>query len=311
MISDFTCFFQDIIRASVVQDKNPQPITSTGPPLVIKLPTPTPQIEVKSSLPLAAPQVSNDSNVEEEEEDDEEDDWDTFQSFPASGNETAPAPESSPSISGHNSGEEDSAEKGTSSLSPVNNESFNDENHESGEAASTSFIEADGNNQIEDSHRPEDDSINHQESTELSQGADAELPNIQSDQVEDEHTDPSGDQAKDKHTDPSAMVPDKDNIETDQDVQRTDSTNSDNQSDEHISEKASNPTESSAEPSNEEKNNIDPNISVVSTNDSEETSTADDSNSEQHEKVSNEYEQSSLSPIDDSENNATKSEGKH
>lgn len=283
-------------------------MTSTGPPLVIKLPTPTPQIEVKSSLPLAAPEVSNDSNVEEEEE--EEDDWDTFQSFPASGNETAPAPESSPSISGHNIGEEDSAEKGNSSTSPGNNESFNVENHEFGEAASTSFIQADGNNQIEDSHRPEDDSINHQESTELFQGADAELPIIQSDQVEDEHTDPSADQVKDEHTDPSAMVPDNDNIKTDPDDQRTDSTEYDNQSDEHISEEVSKPTESSAEPSNEETNNIDPHISVVSTNDSEETSTIGNSNSGQHEKISNEYEQSSSSPVDDLENDDTKLEGK-
>lgn len=179
--------FQDIIRASVVQDKNPQPMTSTGPPLVIKLPSQTEQIGVKNSLPLEPPEKSNDSSVEEE---DEEDDWDTFQSFPASGNETVPAPDRSPSISGYNSGE-DGDEGHSASVTPINEESLNIKDHEFGEAASNSYIVG-GNNQTEDFPIPEDDASNHQQSAEALQGADEELLlNIQSDQIGGEHTEPS------------------------------------------------------------------------------------------------------------------------
>ncbi|XP_047954484.1 protein SWEETIE [Salvia hispanica] len=335
---------QDIIRASVVQDKNPQPMASTGPPLVIKLPSQTPQIVMKNPVPLAdPPEESNNSSAEDE---DEEDDWDTFQSFPASGNETAPALERSPSISGdetapalerspsitgddsapalerspsiagddtapalerspsisgNNSGE-NSDDQGHS---PSTKEVSNTEDHEFGEAASTSYI-ADGNDQIENSQRPQDGSSNHQQSAEVFPGADEVLPNIQSDQLENQHTSPS------------VKSPNKEDNQTVLDVQCIDSTDSyDNASDEHrlgtslTLEQGSQPTELSAdndEPSIEhpleENNNIDQNISVVSTDDSEDASAVEESNSGHHEKTSNLYEQPS-SPPNDSENGST------
>ncbi|KAL1536904.1 protein SWEETIE-like [Salvia divinorum] len=306
---------QDIIRASVIQDKNPQPMASTGPPLVIKLPSQTPQIIMKNSVPLAdPPEESNNSSVEDE---DEEDDWDTFQSFPASGNETAPALERSPSISGDdtapaleksasisgNNCGENSYDQGHS---PTTKEGSNTEDHEFGEAASTSYI-ADGNDQIEDNQRPQDGSSDHQQSAEVSPSADEELLNIQSDEIENQHTEPS------------VKAPNKEDNQTVLDVQLIDSTDSyNNPSDEHrlgtshTLEQGSQPTELSAdndEPSSEypleENNNIDQNISVDSTNDSEDTSAVEGSNSGNHEKTSNLYEQSSSPPTDDSENGST------
>ncbi|XP_042026090.1 protein SWEETIE-like [Salvia splendens] len=323
---------QDIIRASVVQDKNPQPMASTGPPLVIKLPSQTPQIVMKNPVPLAdPPEESNNSSVEDEDEEDEEDDWDTFQSFPASGNETAPALERSPSISGddtapalerspsisgddtapalerspsisgNNSGE-NSDDQGHS---PSTKEGSNTEDHEFGEAASTSYI-PDGNDQIENSQRPQDGSSDHQQSVVVFPGADEVLPNIQSDQIENQHTSPS------------VKSPKKEDNQTVLDVQCIDSTDSyENPSNElclGISltlEQCSQPTELSAdndEPSIEhpleENNNIDQNISVVSTDDSEDASAVEESNSGHHEKTSNLYEQPSLAP-NDSENGST------
>lgn len=256
---------------------------STGLPLVIKLPSQTEQIGMKNPVPLTAPpEESNDSSVEDE---DEEDDWDTFQSFPASGNETAPAPERSPSISGHNSEDDSDEQRHSASMSPGNKDSSNIEDREFGEAASTSCI-ADGNNQIEDSPRPEDGSSNHQQSIEVFRGADEELPNVQSDEIEDEHTEPL------------VVVPNNEDNLTVLDVQPTDSTDSyENPSDEHrvgtshTLEQGSQPTELSAKDAElssehhiEGPNSIDRNISVVSTNDSEETSTEEGSNSGHHER---------------------------
>ena len=311
---------------------------------MIKLPSQTPQIVMKNPVPLAdPPEESNNSSAEDE---DEEDDWDTFQSFPASGNETAPALERSPSISGdetapalerspsitgddsapalerspsiagddtapalerspsisgNNSGE-NSDDQGHS---PSTKEVSNTEDHEFGEAASTSYI-ADGNDQIENSQRPQDGSSNHQQSAEVFPGADEVLPNIQSDQLENQHTSPS------------VKSPNKEDNQTVLDVQCIDSTDSyDNASDEHrlgtslTLEQGSQPTELSAdndEPSIEhpleENNNIDQNISVVSTDDSEDASAVEESNSGHHEKTSNLYEQPS-SPPNDSENGST------
>lgn len=268
-------------------------MTSTGPPLVIKLPSQTEQIGMKNPVPLEAPPVeSNDSS---EEEDDEEDDWDTFQSFPASGYETAPPPERSPSISDHNSGEDSDEQRHSASMSPSNKESSNIEDHEFDEAASTSY-RADCNNQMEDRQTPKDDSSDHQQSAEVFPGADEELPNIQSDQIEDE---------------PSVMVPNNKNNQTVLDVQHIDSTDSyDNPSDEdrvgasHTLEQGSQPTELSAEHTEplsehhlEETSSIDRNVSVVSTNDSEETSTVEGSNSGHHERKE--------SSTDNSENSNT------
>lgn len=326
-------------------------MTSTGPPLVIKLPSQTEQIGVKNSLPLEPPEKSNDSSAEEE------DDWDTFQSFPASGNETVPAPDRSPSISGYNSGE-DSDEKGHSaSVTPSNEESLNVKDHEFGEAASNSYI-VDGNNRPEDCPVPEDDASNHQQSAEALPGADEELLlNIQSDQIGSEHTEPLD------------MVSNNENSQSVLDVQRTDSTESyddlsdeqrrgtfetcdqgsqptelsgehaepssellectdsresyENLSDEHrigtsqLYEQGIQPTElpgEHAEPSSEHRlehaNNIDQDISAVSTNDSEETSTIEGANLGHHGRTSDLYEQSSLSPTDDSGNDSTTLAGK-
>lgn len=327
-------------------------MTSTGPPLVIKLPSQTEQIGVKNSLPLEPPEKSNDSSVEEE---DEEDDWDTFQSFPASGNETVPVPDRSPSISGYNSGE-DGDEKG-------HEESLNIKDHEFGEAVSNSYI-VDGNNQTEDFPIPEDDASNHQQSAEALPGADEELLlNIQSDQIGGEHTEPSDMISNNESSQPVLYVQRTDSTESYDDLsdeQRTgtsetydqgsqptelsgehaessselpectDSRESyDNLSDEnHIGtsqsyEQGGQPTELSgehAEPSSEHRlectdspehaNKIDQDISAVSTNDSEVTSTIEGSNLGHHERTSDLYEQSSLAPTDDSGNGSTTLAGK-
>ncbi|KAL7101750.1 hypothetical protein ACP275_08G074200 [Erythranthe tilingii] len=123
---------QDIIRASVVQDKNPKLMSSSGPPLVIKLPSQTDEIREKNTLPLQPLKEPNDpieeeDDEEEEEEEEEEDDWDTFQSFPASGNETAPPPD--------NSSCDNNDKEHSSSPSLSNNGSSRIESHELGEAA--------------------------------------------------------------------------------------------------------------------------------------------------------------------------------
>ncbi|KAK4416508.1 protein SWEETIE [Sesamum alatum] len=179
---------QDIIRASVNQDKDPKPISS-GPPLVIKLPSQTEQSGNKNSLPLDPPEESNNSSSEEEEEDD----WDTFQSFPASGNETIPAPESGDS--------DHEGSSGSPSLSKK--ESLNVEEHELGESA-TSFHKADSDNQMQESHNPEDGSSSGKQSDEMVPGLAAEdLPNIQSDQVGEEHTEPFADDLKKTETAPT------------------------------------------------------------------------------------------------------------
>ncbi|KAL0332487.1 UNVERIFIED_CONTAM: protein SWEETIE [Sesamum calycinum] len=194
---------QDIIRASVNQDKDPKPLSSPGPPLVIKLPSQTEQSGEKNSLPLDPPEESNNSNSEEE------DDWDTFQSFPASGSETIPAPESRDS----------DYEESSASLSLSNKESLNVEDHELGEAASA-FHEADSGNQMEESDNPEDGSNIGKQSDEIVPDLAAEeLPNIQSDEVAEEHTEPFA-----NYFEKSEMVPSHENDQPLPDVQHISST---------------------------------------------------------------------------------------
>ncbi|XP_051126760.1 protein SWEETIE isoform X2 [Andrographis paniculata] len=151
---------QDIIRASVIQDKNPKPI-SAGPPLVIKLPSQSAQNEEKKSPPLESPKASNDSGIDEEEDEDEEDDWDTFQSFPASGNETAPAPALDPeapaSMSDTNT--RDSGFHASVLPSPSKEENLYTEELKLGEAAREVQV-TDGSNQMEESPNLEDDELN-------------------------------------------------------------------------------------------------------------------------------------------------------
>ncbi|KAL0350327.1 UNVERIFIED_CONTAM: protein SWEETIE, partial [Sesamum radiatum] len=194
---------QDIIRASVNQDKDPKPLSSPGPPLVIKLPSQTEQSGEKNSLPLDPPEESNNSSSEEE------DDWDTFQSFPASGSETIPAPESRDS----------DYEESSASLSLSNKESLNVEDHELGEAASA-FHEADSGNQMEESDNPEDGSNIGKQSDEIVPDLAAEeLPNIQSDEVAEEHTEPFA-----NYFEKSEMVPSHENDQPLPDVQHISST---------------------------------------------------------------------------------------
>ncbi|CAH9132426.1 unnamed protein product [Cuscuta epithymum] len=70
---------QDIIRASMNQEQNPNQIKSSLPTLVVKLPA---KIEVakEENFGSGFPTKESDDNSLEKEEDD----WDTFQSFPAS-----------------------------------------------------------------------------------------------------------------------------------------------------------------------------------------------------------------------------------
>ncbi|KAL3630335.1 hypothetical protein CASFOL_023319 [Castilleja foliolosa] len=164
---------QDIIRASVVQDKNPKPISSSGPPLVVKLPTKTGQNEEKPSFPLEPPkEPSNDSSAEDEDDDD---DWDTFQSFPASGNISIPAPEKPSPVSDDSK----NSDNGTNSDSPSlsNNENLSIEDHELGETHT-----ADG--------PPKDSYSFIQQNDEMVSGTANELsPDIQSSQDDEEqHT---------------------------------------------------------------------------------------------------------------------------
>ncbi|GFQ05127.1 heat repeat-containing protein 5b [Phtheirospermum japonicum] len=167
---------QDIIRASVVQDKNPKPISSSGPPLVIKLPTQTGQNEENPSFPLDPPkEPSNDSSAEDEDEDDD-DDWDTFQSFPASGNGTVPAPEKHSPVSYDSKNSDNETNSASPSLS--NKEILSIEDHELGETHTTDAA-------------PEDAYIGNQQTDEMVSGIAGEelLPDIQSDQVDyEEHT---------------------------------------------------------------------------------------------------------------------------
>ncbi|KAG8384070.1 hypothetical protein BUALT_Bualt04G0079800 [Buddleja alternifolia] len=140
---------QDIIRASMIQDQNPKPISSSGPPLVIKLPSQTEQNVEKNlennSPPLDHPKESDGSSSEEDE------DWDTFQSFPASVTESAPTPEIPSTISDYSNG--DSGDKGDSASSTLGNkENLAVEDHELEEATSSLHI-ADSSNQM---HQPND-----------------------------------------------------------------------------------------------------------------------------------------------------------
>lgn len=171
---------------------------------MIKLPSQTEQSAEKNSLPLDPPEESNNSSSEEE------DDWDTFQSFPASANETIPAPES-----------RDSDHEGSSaSLSLSNKESLNVEDHELGEAASAVHI-ADSGNQMEERHNPKDGSSSGNQSDEIVPGLTVEeLPNIHdSDQVGEEHTEPFANYIK-----KTEMVPSLENDQPLPDVQHIDST---------------------------------------------------------------------------------------
>ncbi|KAI3451757.1 hypothetical protein Pfo_008422 [Paulownia fortunei] len=314
---------QDIIRASVIQDKNPKPTSSSGPPLVIKLPTQTEQNREKNALPLDPPKESNDSSAEEE------DDWDTFQSFPASGNETAAPPER-PSISDYSS--RDSDYKGYSaSLSLSNKESLHVEDHELGEAASA-FRIADGGNHMDECHGPGDGCISGQQPDEVvSSLADDELlPNIPSDQVEEEHTEPFANYLK-----KTEMVPSNENNQPLSDVQHIDGTEVyGSPSDEyhtgtsHDYEQGSSdrqPTEISteyADPSREhyhegtdipDRGNIFENDKqerlVVSTNDSKVSSIIEDSNLGYHGRTSDTPVQSNLSNTDVLENDKKKLPG--
>ncbi|KAL2241386.1 UNVERIFIED_CONTAM: Protein SWEETIE, partial [Sesamum indicum] len=194
---------KDIIRASVNQDKDPKPLSSPGPPLVIKLPTQTEQSGEKNSLLLDPSEESNNSSSEEE------DDWDTFQSFPASGSETIPAPESRDS----------DHEESSASLSLSNKENLNVEDHEPADAASA-FNKADSGNQMEESDNPEDGSNSGKQSDEMVPGLAAEeLPNIQSDEVGEEHTEPFANYFK-----KTEMVPNHENDQPLPDVQHLSST---------------------------------------------------------------------------------------
>ncbi|PIN01995.1 hypothetical protein CDL12_25491 [Handroanthus impetiginosus] len=195
---------QDIIRASVIQDQNPKQLSSSGPPLVIKLPSQPEQNAVKNTLPLDPPKESTDSSTEEEEDDD----WDTFQSFPASRNETAPVPE------------KPSSQLDPASPSPSNKGGPITEEHEHDEAAST-FHLTEGDNQTEESHGPEDGHSNDQQSNEMVSGvAVAELlQRIQSDQVGKEDTEPFVNDPKEPE-----MVPSNENNQPLSDVQHIIST---------------------------------------------------------------------------------------
>lgn len=95
---------QEVIRSSVTQDHSSPQVKTIPSPLEIKLPVPfegrrekdsqTSVIKVqpqeKSGEKIVTPLNSNADSMEEEGEadadDDDDDDWDTFQSFPASGN---------------------------------------------------------------------------------------------------------------------------------------------------------------------------------------------------------------------------------
>ncbi|XP_073155187.1 protein SWEETIE isoform X2 [Henckelia pumila] len=171
---------QDIIRASVMQDHIPKPAESSGPPLVIKLPSQTEQNETNSSLQLAPPKDSteeSDSNSAAEEDDD----WDTFQSFPASRTGTAPTEERGATCS-------DSSIGGSTSPSCGNKENLIAEDQDLNEGTENS-------NQMEEHRVTEDGSSGDDESynsyqlsdnLEPSNSDSPELCNIRSDQVQGE-----------------------------------------------------------------------------------------------------------------------------
>lgn len=196
----------------MVQDKNPKPVSSSGPPLVIKLPSQTDQIAEKNSVPLESPDEPNGSSAEEE------DDWDTFQSFPASGNETAPTPER-PSILVSSSGSNDY--KGHSySVSLSNEESLSIEDHELGEAVSEIHV-SDSGNQMEECHGPADGGNGGQQTDDIVSGlAEDELfPNTQSNQFGEENIEPFADYLKERE-----MVSNDENNQPLSDVQHIHST---------------------------------------------------------------------------------------
>ncbi|XP_073057988.1 protein SWEETIE isoform X1 [Primulina eburnea] len=171
---------QDIIRASVTQYQIPKPAESSGAPLVIKLPSQTEQNETNSSLQLAPPKDSteeSDSNSTVEEDDD----WDTFQSFPASRNGTAPAEERGTSCSDNSIGDSTPPSCG-------NKENLIAEDQDLDEGA-------DKSNQMVEHHVTEEGSSGDNESFNFYQLSDniepsnsdsPELCNIMSDQVQDE-----------------------------------------------------------------------------------------------------------------------------
>lgn len=157
---------------------------------MIKLPSQTDQNVEKISPPVEPPKESG-----EEEEEEEEDDWDTFQSFPASGNEIDPPPDRPPSISGHSSGEESDHNAHSASPSPSNKQYLNIEDHEFDEAANTHFASPSPSKKqslnVED-HEVDDaasasDAVygsDHQNSDEI-------IPYIQPNHVGEEHIDRS------------------------------------------------------------------------------------------------------------------------
>ncbi|KAL6520097.1 hypothetical protein OROHE_017240 [Orobanche hederae] len=169
---------QEIIRASVVQDRNTKPMTSSGLPLVIKLPTqPDQNNKENHPSPLDPPK---EPDINSSEDNDEEDDWDTFQSFPASGNGTAPSPEISTSISDYTKTSDYGEHAVSPSLSNTENLSIED-----GETHTV-----DGANQMEEWHDPEFSYIGSRQSDEMVLGTSDEdlLPDNQPGQVNEEHS---------------------------------------------------------------------------------------------------------------------------
>ncbi|KAL6551851.1 hypothetical protein OROGR_008005 [Orobanche gracilis] len=167
---------QEIIRASVDQDRNTKPVTSSGPALVIKLPTQPDQNNREHPSPLGP---TKEPDIDSSEED-EEDDWDTFQFFPASGNETAPSPEISTSISDYTKTSD--YEEHAVSPSPSNMENLSIEDGET--------HAVDGANQMEEWHDPEFSYIGSRQSDEMVLGTADEdlLPNNPPGQVKEEHS---------------------------------------------------------------------------------------------------------------------------
>ncbi|XP_073060579.1 protein SWEETIE-like isoform X1 [Primulina eburnea] len=178
---------QDIIRASVTQDQIAKPAESSGPPLVIKLPSPTEQNETSSSLRSAPPKDSpkeSDSNSNAEEDDD----WDTFQSFPASRNGTVPTEERATSCSDSSNGDSTSPSCGNKEILIAEDQDLN-------EGANVCSV-ADNSSQMEEHHVTEDGHSGDNESYYLYQLSDKIKPsnsdsldlcnNIRSDQAPDE-----------------------------------------------------------------------------------------------------------------------------
>ncbi|CAI9766931.1 unnamed protein product [Fraxinus pennsylvanica] len=161
---------QDLIRASMTQGQNPTPVTSSLPPLVIKLPSQTQENKEKNPSPLAAPKESDDITEEEEEDDD----WDAFQSFPASKNEAVPTPERDSSVSDYISIEKDVKGHSTSpSSNKVEELAVEDDDMFEGEIA---FHRAnDSSDQIKECSDPGDDSHNAHQSDDFHRDSDTML----------------------------------------------------------------------------------------------------------------------------------------